>query len=419
MKNFFRYRKMMLVLAIMLVTTGFWISCATREEPIVPDSPSPSTSTIEAVGYNDYAPTQSCAGCHAEAYQKHLKTAHFLTGQPSFRQYILGSFKKGKNEYWYSPDIRLVMEHRDSSCYQVAYFKGAEKKAMRFDMVIGSGVLGQSYLTFRGNRLFQLPITYFTAADQWSNSPGFPSGKVMIDRPVSARCLECHISYAQPMEGEDLLEPKTFDQKKFIYGVDCQKCHGPAAKHVSYQLQHPEDKKASFIVNPAKLNPALQLDVCGLCHGGNLQKTSPSFSFQPGNPLSEHFTVDSITDPSSMANSIDVHGNQLGLLKASACFRNTPSMTCSSCHNIHENQRGQTALFSGKCQQCHSVEAPSFQTPAHANKNLVKTNCIDCHMPLQTSRAIAVDVQGSETPKASKLRSHWIAIYKNSVPQQP
>jgi hypothetical protein len=44
---------------------------------------------------------------------------------------------------------------------------------MRFDMVIGSGVMGQSFLTWRNNKLYQLPITYFTAADQWSNSPGF------------------------------------------------------------------------------------------------------------------------------------------------------------------------------------------------------------------------------------------------------
>jgi hypothetical protein len=89
------------------------------------------------------------------------------------------------------------MQKRDSGFYQVAYFKGEEKKAMRFDMVIGSGVMGQSFLTWRNNKLYQLPITYFTAADQWSNSPGFPNEKVMIDRPATARCLECHISYAE------------------------------------------------------------------------------------------------------------------------------------------------------------------------------------------------------------------------------
>lgn len=402
-------------MASLLMGVGIWTSCASNQQVDEVQAAPVQRST----SFEDYAPTASCANCHAKIYESHLKTAHYLTGQPAYKKFILGSFSKGKNEYWYSPQIRLAMEQRDSSFYQVAYFKGEEKKAMRFDLVIGSGVLGQSYLTWRKDRLYQLPITYFTAADQWSNSPGFPKGKVMIDRPVSSRCLECHISYAQPILGEDPLEPNQFEKNKFIYGVDCQKCHGPAMKHVDYQLQHPEEKKASFIVNPSQLSPALQLDICGLCHGGNLQKTKPSFSFTAGQKLDDFFTVDSILDPTATANSIDVHGNQLGLLKASACFRKTPSMTCSTCHNLHEDQRGQTAVFSNKCQSCHAIESASFQTPSHSNKNLVKSNCIDCHMPLQTSKAIAVDVQGSETPKASKLRSHWIAIYKAGQAQHP
>ena len=168
-------------------------------------------------------------------------------------------------------------------------------------------------------------------------------------------------------------------------------------------------------MNPARLSAELQLDICGLCHGGNLQKTTPSFSFTAGQSLAQHFKVDSITDPASIANSIDVHGNQLGLLKASRCFKNSTGMTCSTCHNVHEGQRGQKKEFSKKCQSCHAIAAPEFQTPGHKDKNLVQENCIDCHMPLQTSKAIAVDVQGSETPKVSSLRSHWIAIYKSSA----
>jgi hypothetical protein len=48
------------------------------------------------------------------------------------------------------------MQKRDSGFYQVAYFKGEEKKAMRFDMVIGSGVMGQSFLTWRNNQVVSI-----------------------------------------------------------------------------------------------------------------------------------------------------------------------------------------------------------------------------------------------------------------------
>jgi hypothetical protein len=46
---------------------------------------------------------------------------------------------------------------------------------------------------------------------------------------------------------------------------------------------------------------------------------------------------------------------------------------------------------------------------------MVEKNCIDCHMPAQPSKSIAVFLQGEETPKASLLRSHFISIYQDEV----
>jgi len=310
--------------------------------------------------------------------------------------------------------ILLSMQKRDSGFYQVAYFKGEEKKAMRFDMVIGSGVMGQSFLTWRNNKLYQLPITYFTAADQWSNSPGFPNDKVMIDRPATARCMECHISYAEGISGSPL-EPVEFDRNKIIYGIDCQKCHGPAAKHVEYQTQHPAEKTAKYIVNPSKLSRSKQIDICALCHGGNIQKTKPSFEFTAGKNLSEYFTIDTVSNYVLNSSNVDVHGNQVGLLKASKCFRMSSSMTCSTCHNTHQNERGKAALFSQRCMSCHNLSDEKLKTPAHLQVAVIEKNCIDCHMPAQPSKSIAVFLQGEETPKASLLRSHFISIYPDEI----
>lgn len=104
---------------------------------------------------------------------------------------------------------------------------------MRFDIVTGSGAKGQSFMSWRGDKLFQLPITYFTTAAQWSNSPGFPSDRVMIDRPITSRCMECHVTFAERIS-EDGKEPEEFSKTNIIYGVDCEKCHGPAAEHVAF-----------------------------------------------------------------------------------------------------------------------------------------------------------------------------------------
>ena len=57
-------------------------------------------------------------------------------------------------------------------------------------------------------------------------------------------------------------------------GVDCEKCHGPAARHVEFQTQNPKETIAKFIINPAGFSRQQSLDMCALCHGGRLQKTN-------------------------------------------------------------------------------------------------------------------------------------------------
>lgn len=402
-----KYRRSALVLVILTGTVFMLVRCTGSDKKIS------GTDTLTPSDFEAYAATEKCASCHKDIYENHLKTAHFRTGQPASAETIMGSFEKGKNEYAYTPSILLSMQKRDSGYYQVAYFKGEEKKAMRFDITIGSGVMGQSYLNWRGNKLYQLPITYFTAANQWSNSPGFPSDRVLIDRPVTARCLECHVSYATPVDSSKM-EPMQFDHNRIIYGVDCQKCHGPAAAHVEYQTKHPGDKKAKFIINPKQLSRSQQIDICALCHGGNIQKTKPSFSYTAGNNLADYFTID--TASNVVLNSpVDVHGNQVGLLKASKCFRNTQTLTCNTCHNTHENERGKTELFSQRCMGCHNMGDAKLKTPTHQSVSGLEKNCIDCHMPAQPSKSIAVNLQGMETPKASLLRTHFIGIYPDEV----
>jgi hypothetical protein len=86
-------------------------------------------------------------------------------------------------------------------------------------------------------------------------------------------------------------------------------------------------------------------------------------------------------------------------------------MTCGSCHNAHQNERGRKELFSQRCIGCHDPVSSKLKTPTHVSIVNVQENCIDCHMPEQTSKSIAVFLQGQETPKASTLRSHFIAVY--------
>jgi hypothetical protein len=400
----YQYRRSFFVMTCIALLVLVLIQCSgTNKEKV-------KQTVWDDVAFADFAGSAACAPCHQKIHNSHLLTAHERTGQPVTDSNILGSFKPPANTYNYSPQIQLQMQQRDSGFYQVAFFKGEEKKAMRFDWVIGSGVMGQSFLTWRNNKLYQLPITYFTAANAWSNSPGFPTNKVMIDRPVTARCLECHITYAKGMGGTEL-EPETFDPKQVLYGVGCEKCHGPGKAHISYHEQHPADSVAQYIVNPSKLSRQQQLDICALCHGGNLEKTKPSFLFTAGKNLPDYFKMTTTNETAVQTGNVDVHGNQYALFTASKCFKMSADLTCNTCHNTHENERGKLALFSQRCMNCHNTGSEKMKTVTHTQAASLQQNCIDCHMPAQPSQSIAVFLAGEETPRASLLRSHFIGVY--------
>jgi hypothetical protein len=305
------------------------------------------------------------------------------------------------------------MVKQADSFYQVAYINGIEKKRQHFDVVIGSATKGQSYATWTGNKLFQLPITYFTSAGQWCNSPGYPD-KISFNRPITSRCLECHATFAEKKSAPEK-EPEEFDRNRIILGVDCERCHGPAAKHVEFQTKNPTEKQAKFISSLASFSRQQSLDMCALCHGGRLQKTKPSFQFTAGDKLPDYFLIDTVGRD---VNSIDVHGNQFGLLAASKCFKRSSTLTCNTCHNPHENEKGKAATFAERCATCHNDKHTAgglCKMEGTLNREELKSNCVNCHMPEQPSMAIAVLLQGQNTPTPALMHTHLIRGYPDET----
>ncbi|MCG2616124.1 hypothetical protein LZZ85_17640 [Terrimonas sp. NA20] len=387
------------VIIVLILTASIFILCkcsggARHDATIITDN----NGEVFA-GYT------ACAGCHKDVYEQHLRSAHFSSSAFSSADNIKGSFDAGANSFVYTRHAAIEMQKRDSSFYQVAFEDGRETKARRFDITIGSGNKGQTYLYWMENRLFQLPISYFTPASQWSNSPGFPN-RIVFNRPITSRCLECHATFAKVTSPQGK-EPEEFDRMQTVLTISCEKCHGPGAEHIKFQQAHPTDTVGQEIIKPGLFSRQQQLDLCASCHGGRLRKTQPSFSYQSGAKLTDHFILDTAN---GNAADIDVHGNQYGLLSASECFKQS-DMTCGSCHSPHGNEKNNLKEFSRKCMTCHSESHDNFCTLAGKVKADLTGNCIDCHMPKQPSRAIAVFLQGADAAAAIRMRTHYIKVY--------
>lgn len=405
MKSMIKYRSTATVLFIILLCMLFLTKCINKEKK-------EESAEAALAGFKNFAGSAACANCHKSIYESHLNTAHFHTSEIATEKSIKGSFDSAKNTFLFSNGGIIAMQKIGGSFYQTAYIHGKENRKERFDIVVGSGTKGQTYLSWSGSKLVQLPITYFTAADQWSNSPGYPD-KIAYNRPITSRCLECHMTYAEKLS-EPLTEPVAIDKNAMILGVDCERCHGPGAKHVAFQTQNPAEKKAQFILNPARFSRQQSLDMCALCHGGRLQKTKPSFEFTAGDKLSDYFLIDSV---SKDVNGIDVHGNQYGLLAASKCFQMSKTLTCVTCHNTHENEKGKTALFSQRCIGCHNDKHKDGvlckMTASLGTK--INDHCTSCHMPQQPSMAIAVLLQGEAIPTPAAMHTHLIKSYPDET----
>jgi Cytochrome c554 and c-prime len=362
-----------------------------------------ANSATEAARQN-FVGDSACKECHGAIAETYLHTTHHLTSQLPTKDSISGSFASNGNVLKTgNPDLHFLMEARGGSFYQTAVFwqpPDQKMRSERMDFVTGSGEKGQTYLYWRGNQLFQLPVSYWTDLHAWVNSPGFTDGVADFNRRIVPRCLECHATY---FASEPSDKAENFYRKSgFVLGISCERCHGPGREHVRQKrLAGTSDFAGkSAMVNPASLTRERQMEICAQCHGGIGESLEPAFSYVPGQPLEKYIKLQRPDEDAR----VDVHGNQVALTQRSRCYQSS-QMTCTTCHDVHAAERP-AAAYSEKCLQCHKdKDCGEFAKLGPK----IRENCVDCHMPVQDSNLIISNV--AEKQIKAQMRSHWIKVY--------
>lgn len=356
----------------------------------------------------DFVGSQTCLECHRDIYDTHVQTAHFNTSAIASAENIHGSFEPGSNTLALD-GVEFEMKKEGKSFYQHTTLQEESLPIppQRFDVVVGSGIKGQSYLTWEEEHLFQLQASYYPPMDQWINSPGYPPQ--LLKRPIQDGCLKCHVTFATNRDFSG--QGNQYDKSRMIYGVDCERCHRPGKQHVTYHRENPDTKSAKFMLKLDTLSRQLRLDVCAQCHSGLRSAVirGNSFSFLPGEPLEEY----SRNYYTGMADAeLDVHGNQYGLLTSSQCFQNSITLDCGTCHDPHKNQRGDAAFFNAKCSECH--ESGNVDCSAGMQKRTsMGDNCIACHMPTTPSKMMMFQLGDEGVETSAQVRTHLIGIYSD------
>ncbi|HBE66905.1 MAG TPA: C cytochrome precursor [Planctomycetaceae bacterium] len=341
---------------------------------------------------------EACAECHAAKHKSFIDTAHYAASSLPSAGKMLGDYDgAGRFMKTVHPDLAFEMKKIGSDYFQEVQFRELRKR-FKIDLVTGAGLIGQTHLYWQANRLFQLHVTYFSEPDSWVNSPGFHDGTAWYSREVIPKCLQCHATYAETLP-EAI---NAYDPKSLIPGVTCERCHGAGLQHAEYHREHPEEKEAKFIANPSQLRPEQTNDICAQCHFGSGELIADPFTFAPGDSILDHWDIDS-----EAAKTGGVHSsNQLQRMKLSKCFTaSQETMTCITCHNPHQNQRGDLKLYSQKCITCHQpADCGSFEVIGES----IADNCIDCHMPKREDKHL--DFSKGGQVQFPLLRDHLIRL---------
>ncbi|MBI3511990.1 MAG: tetratricopeptide repeat protein [Bacteroidetes bacterium] len=362
-----------------------------------------------------YVGMQVCRKCHENIFETFIHTGMGQSFDLATLHKSSAKFGKESTIYDKSRDLWYHSYFQDSVMFICEFrLKGKDttyKRTEKVNYIVGSGQHTNSHMYNVNGYIFQMPMTFYTQKGQWDLPPGFENGfNSRFSRQIGLECMSCHNSLPGFVKGSE----NKFDS--IPNGIGCERCHGPGSIHVAMKESGNIVDTSKYIdysiVNPGKLSPDLQFDVCQRCHlQGNavLHDGKSFYDFRPGMKLSDYITV-FMPEYAGEENQF-IMASHAERLKMSQCFLQTEkennslntdalhpyknSLTCVTCHNPHVSVR-ETAdeHFNQVCMNCHYEQQPG--KPIHKTCPMVKdpsvddknSNCVSCHMP----RSGAIDI---------------------------
>lgn len=353
-----------------------------------------------------FAGSKTCRKCHQAIYDSFALSAHAMATTAregnllKNGQIPLGGFKYEDSSY-------VQTTRNDTGFIQTQKKNGNPVEWASLDICFGFRH-AQTWLTFRNKGAYELPLSYYMDAKAWGTSPGYASNTANFNRFIGTDCFECHSSHIKTsLAASTAGIHEELDGSSLVLGIDCERCHGPAAAHV-YAEENTLAKEDGKLKKINSLSPARQMDICAMCHGGNdWMKIESRFKFRPGDSLAKFYLPLS----SAPKKQLDVHGNQYRLLIESKCYLGSKDLTCITCHSPHQKDHGSLQIYATICKNCHQPSHEKFCPKAAADLAGLGNKCVDCHMPRQNSEAITFYAKTAENKNAYVLRTHRIAVY--------
>jgi predicted CXXCH cytochrome family protein len=344
-----------------------------------------------------YADPAVCAVCHRQIAETYSKTGMSRTFRSVRTDRRLPELESAS--YDHAPSGEHFLSQRRDGKYYVgrATAGGNGRQANSFetpvDYTIGSGDHAVNYLhRTRDNRLVELPISWYAEnGGHWGMSPGYDTPQhAGFSRAISYRCMFCHNQYPDIAGSPGNWDGATMFPAQLPEGIDCQRCHGPAASHVEAVSQgRPLSEIRAAVANPARLTPERQMEVCMQCHlettvtdlpGAIMRFERSVFSYRPGEPLADYMLFFDHAPGTGHDDKFEFV-NSVYRLRKSACFQASAGrLTCTNCHDPHQAPSREESLRSTNraCVTCHEAGIVSLVSKG---RHTADAECATCHMP--------------------------------------
>jgi Cytochrome c554 and c-prime len=343
-------------LTLLLLGGGMlWGQRNNAQQPSLPFVPTHAPANANYIG------AQACAACHAQhaASYRHSGMARAL--EPCATCEVLQNHptltaQRGRFTY-------RITRDGEQSLYTVS--DGKDTITEPIVWCFGKGVAGQTYLLKHNGQWYESRVSFYQAINGLDTTIGAPktAPTTMLEafgRALQAvetkDCFSCHATAA--------VRNNQLQLDQMTPGITCEACHGPGAEHIALMKSNPQSAiqtpQSKAIFNPAQLAPYdLSQQFCGACHRSWEQVQ-----------LMELRGVENVRF-------------QPYRLAESRCYdAEDRRISCTACHNPHEETRTGKTAYDANCLACHqkrdSQTVTSTRIPVCPKS---QTSCASCHMP--------------------------------------
>jgi tetratricopeptide (TPR) repeat protein len=391
----------------------------------------PSAPTAEA-----FAGNASCVSCHAEQSKQWSASTHGTAGGvPGSRSNpvaVIAPFNGAPIRF---ADATVIPRNRGGRYEFVVQRAGEADTAYAVDGVIGGGHMAgggtQGYVTnWSDGTIRFLPFDWSKSSNTWFCNTGtrtdkgwqpiratmrlaecgdWPPMRVLGDEPRFSNCQSCHGSNITVAYDAAKQQWKS---QVATFAVNCESCHGPAARHVKL-MQQGSTSADIGLEALATLDKDRSVGTCMGCHA---LKTRLENGYVPGAQLTQFYSValsqlgDKPFTPDGRTRTFAYQEGHY----ASDCYRNG-GMTCTSCHDPHtqgyrtvDGEPIPGRVDDRQCTSCHASKRDNVQQHTKHAPGSKGSNCVSCHMPYEQQHELGRAIKYGRS-------DHTIAIPRPAI----